>query len=304
MCGPAKGPGVLDETTLDAEQDWICLPTMMKARPAEEGGERIIYVEASREERDQQDEVVLAKALRDSTSHFLKFGNVDLDHKSMPAVAAKYGIAVPDEWAIGQPVDVRFSGGATMVKAQLYRGDTPLATRANLVWDGLTKLNPPARYYASVGGAVLGREARTDPLTKSRAQVITRVRWNNLALSATPVNQHLSPASTAPIGVFAKSLGGWVLKTLEAGGGTDSAALTGGAALRTQSLDRKLQSYWQFRERLAADIRAGRAAPTNTAALSAHAQSYGLEPDEAAEWTVRFLRDLRAGRDAQRKRAH
>src|SRR3546814_19196264 len=89
------------------------------------------------------DLVVLSKALQDSADHFLKFGNLDIDHKSMPSVARQYGIADPESWEIGLPTEVRFKDGVTFVKAKLFSGDTPLAARANMVWDRMTRLNPP-----------------------------------------------------------------------------------------------------------------------------------------------------------------
>lgn len=266
---------------------------MMKASPIEEGGERFIYVEASNETRDQQGEVVLAKALRESAGVFQKFGVVDLDHKSMPSVAKMYGINDPESWIIGQPTDVRFNGNTTFVKAQLRRGDTPLAERANRVWDGLTKVTPPDRYYASVGGSVLGREVRIDPDTKQRVPVITKTRWNNLALSLTPVNPDLNPATTAPVGVFAKSLDGFVVKALEAGFATDSAAMTGGQALAMQSLDRRPKSYFDARHQMSAALTSGKLKNAGMKEIMGYAQNvFGMSLDESAEFCERFLRDI------------
>ena len=272
---------------------------LMKARPCSEGGERIIYVEASSEAKDQEGEIVLARALRDSLDTFMKFGVLDLDHKSMPSVAAKYGIAQEDcpKWIVGQPVSVRFDGNKTLVKARLRQGDTPLAEQANMVWDGLTKLNPPDRYYACVGGSVLAREIRIDPANGDRVPVITKTRWSNLALSLQPVNQHLGAASTVPIGAFAKSFGGFVLGKSAATAPldacnhiTDAAAKAGGAALGAQSLDAAgVYSYFDFRERLARDMRAGRVGRdiTNYAM-----RAYGLPIGQASEWADQFLHGL------------
>lgn len=287
-----------DDDILSGMPDFMSISTLMKAHARQEGKDRIIYVEASDESKDQQDEIVLKKALEDSATYFLKFGLLDLDHKSMPTVAKSYGIDRPEEWAIGQPLDVRFDKSKTIVKARLYQGDTPLAVRANTVWEGLTKLNPPARYYASVGGAVLDRDMRIDPLTKSKIPVITKVRWNNLAITASPVHPGLSVASTTPVGVFAKSLGGFVIaKALEAGYGTDSAALTGGGALRKQSLDGVVQSYFDFRNKLAGDMRTGAAGknPGARELVAFAGKKFGLAPDQAAEWCERFMRDLKNG---------
>lgn len=284
-----------DEQLLDSLPDHMVFETMLKARAATEGLDRIIYVEASSEDRDIDEEIVLAKALQASTAYFLKFGVVDLDHKSMPAVADKLGL-IAEEWRIGQPVDVRLDGSTTMVKARLFSGDTPLAEKANLVWDGLTKLAPPARYYASVGGSILGREVRIDPKTGDRVPVVTKTRWNNLALSSTPVNPHLSPASSSPVGVFAKSMNGYVLaKGLSAGYGTDVAGLAGGSALRVQSLDHTIKSYWQFSEEISALLSGGRVSMTQRD-LSAYAQSaLHISPSQADDWSERYLIDLHHG---------
>lgn len=282
-----------DAQLLSTIPDFMVFGTMLKATPATEGLDRIIYVEASKEAKDIDGEIVLAKALRDSADYFLKFGVLDLDHKSMPSVAQKMGL-VAEEWAIGQPVDVRFDGDTTVVKAKLYGGDTPLAAKANNVWDGLTKLNPPARYYASVGGQVLGREVRLDPATGDRIPVVTKTRWSNLALSAQPVNPHLNTASTAPLGVFAKSLNAYVFnKALEASYATDPAGMTGGAALRMQSLDSKPVSYIEFRDRLSAAIRRSAGGLGGARGITALAtRELGLSEDQATEWVGRFLRDL------------
>jgi hypothetical protein len=281
-----------DEQLLSTIPDYMVFGTMLKATPATEGGERIIYVEASNEGRDIDGEIVLSKALKESADYFIKFGVVDLDHKSMPNVAQRMGL-VAEEWAIGQPVDVRFDGDTTFVKAKLYDGDTPLAEKARNVWDGLTKLNPPARYYASVGGAVLGRDVRFDPKSGERIPVVTKTRWSNLALSQVPVNNHLATASSAPIGVFAKSLNAYVLKGLEAGYGTDSASLTGGAALRGQSLHGSPIGYMEFRDRLSAAIKRHPGGLGGARGISALAtRQFGLSEDQATEWVGRFLRDL------------
>lgn len=293
-----------DDDLLAHVPDFLSINTLMKARPSTEGEDRIVYFEASNEARDQQGEIILSKALQESANYFLRFGLIDLDHKSMPSVAKGYGIENPEEWAIGQPVDVKFERGTTFVKAKLYRGDTPLAERANNVWDGLTKLSPPARYYASVGGQVLERDVRIDPKTKERVPVVTKVRWNNLAATVTPVNPDLSVASTVPVGTFAKSLGGFVFaKGIEAGYGTDSAALAGGAAMRKQSLDSgRIYSYFDFRNKLSKVLTDGSLKnPGAREILDRASKEFGLPLDQTAEWVERFMRDLRSGLNKRRK---
>lgn len=273
---------------------------MLKARPAEEGGERFLYLEASREGVDQHNECVLAKALEDSAEHFLKFGNIDIDHKSMPTVAASYGIQDPESWEVGVPEEVRVEGGSVFVKARLFKGDTPLAERANMVWESLTKLSPAARWYASVGGATLARTPGIDPITKSKVSYINRVRWSNLAISRQPVNQHVSAAQTVPFASLAKCWtpnGFDMVKALEASYATDAAAKTGGAAFGMQSLDSGSSaptSYYDFRNKLAAAIKSGATAQTMQAMIEFSARTFNLSHDEASEWVDRFLGDLKS----------
>lgn len=292
-----------DTDLLATIPDFVSFEMLMKATPREESGKRIIYVEASKESRDQQGEIVLAKALKDSADVFRKFGVLDLDHKSMPSIAKQYGIEDPENWIIGQPIDVAFNGGTTIVKAQLRSGDSPLAKRANDVWEGMTKIDPPDRYYASVGGSVTGREIRIDPLTKSKVPVITGTRWSNLALSLNPVHGELAPAGTSPVGVFAKSLDCFIMKALEASYATDASAKTGGAAFGQQSLDTGVTNYFDFRNKLAAAMRSGEAGsnPGARELVAYCTKTFGLSLSDAAEHVERFYRDLKTGLNKRSK---
>lgn len=288
--------------------DYLSIEMMLKATPAQEGEQRFVYLEASREARDQQNEIVLAKALEESAGHYLKFGNIDIDHKSMPAVAKMYGIDKPESWEIGTPVDVRVSGASTFVKAQLFTGDTPLAQRANDVWDSMTKLKPPRKWYPSVGGKVLAKSTRIDPETGDRVGVVSGVRWTNIALSQHPVNQTVGGVSTIPFGVLAKSWGAGgfdMTKALEASYATDATAKTGGAALTAQSLDtgaKSPKSYFDFRDRLAAAVRSGKVSDTSANGLMHYsAETFVLSLDESAEWVDRFLSDLKSGLSKKRR---
>lgn len=295
-----------DDRILANIPDFLSIECMLKATPAQEGGNRFIYFEAANEGRDQQDEVVLAKALEESAGHYIRYGNIDLDHKSMPSVAKMYGIDRPELWEIGTPVDVRFDGSSTFVKAQLFSGDTPLAENANLVWDSMTKLNPPRKYYPSVGGKVLAKSFKLDPETGDKVGVVSKVRWTNVAISQHPVNQHVGGVATIPFGVLAKSWGADGLdmtKALEASYATDARAKTGGSAIGTQSLDRGRapRSYFEFRETLAKAVKDGVLdSASQDGLVSYSAGNFGLSYDEAAEWVDRFLGDLRSGLSKQR----
>lgn len=266
----------------------------LKATPHEIGGERFVFLEASNEGVDQQGERVLSKALAESAEFYKKFGNVDLDHMTILGKRQGSGIDHPEHYEIGMPTDVVINDKTTFVKAQLYKGDTALAANANMVWASLTELSPPARWYPSVGGSVLAKSTRIDPETKNPVTCVEKVRWSNVALSRTPVNQHIPSVSTAPIGVFAKSLNAFVLKGLEAGHVTDSALLTGGGALRAQSLDGTVYQF--LRDQLAGLLRSrDKTLPTkrDPASLARYVSTaFGLDESDAVEMVKRFFSDL------------
>lgn len=268
--------------------DFLCISDFLKARPAEEAGERYVYLEASNEARDQQGEVVLAKALADSAQYFLQYGNFDIDHFTL--IGARKGIPDYTLYEIGRPVDVRVVDNRTLVKGLIYRGEGPAAEKANQFWDSITMVRPPQRWYPSVGGAVLDR----DPVNPS---IVRQVRWNNIGFSKTPVNQTVPTVSTVPFGALAKSwttAGFDLRKALESGYGTDVATLQGGGALREQSLDHTIASYWDFRETISSDISKREVKePTAERLVAFAAERYGLSKDQAAEWVERFMHDLR-----------
>lgn len=285
-----------------ADSNFLSVPDFLKATPSEEAGRRFLYLEASNEARDFQGEVVLAKALADSASYYARYGNLDIQHRSVIGLAAgdpKYHLH-----EIGRPVDVKVEGGKTFVKGEVFSGDTPVAACANDFWDSITKLRPAQRWYPSVGGQIQDAEKSTDPKTGSPRRVIKKVRWTNIGFSRTPVNPAVPTVSTVPFGVLAKCWGAEGLdltKALEAGYGTDVATLEGGGALRKQSLDHHIQSYWDLRDKLAGDIRTN-AVKAHPAALVDHTHTkYGIDKVEASKWVERFLADLKDGRSKRAK---
>ena len=280
-----------DADLLAAIPDHISLGSMLKATPSEEGGERILYIEASNEDVDHQNEVVLQKALAESAGYFLRHGNIDLSHYTI--LGPKSGIPNFMEYEIGKPVDVSINGRQTFVKAQLYQGESPMAKNANMVWDSLTRQSPPSRWYPSVGGSVLEKSVKLDPKTGDKIAVVSAVRWNNIALDRCPVNRTVPEVSTVPVGVFAKSLGGFVIaKAFEASYATDAIGKVGGAAFGTQSLDQGVHSYFDFRHRISDALLKKRAKASGRDITTYAMNQLGLSADEAAEWVERFLRDL------------
>jgi 3-methyladenine DNA glycosylase/8-oxoguanine DNA glycosylase len=212
--------------------DNINIIGLFKTRSAtEEDGERILYIEASREDIDSADEIVLCRALRDSAEYFKTFGNVDLDHITQ---FRDIRIKNPYLFEIGKPIDVLTTeDNVTLVKVKLYRGAGESAQLANYVWSSLTEQEPPQQWYASVGGKITATKDTRAPDGRE-IKVITGVRWNNLALSKTPCLTTLNPSSLTPIGAFAKTA---LAKAMETFTETDSAAIEGYQSLIAQSLD-------------------------------------------------------------------
>jgi hypothetical protein len=291
--------GLTDAEILGGLPDFVSLPGMLKSSAHEEGGRRFLYLEASNEDPDHQGEIVLQKALVESSDYFLRHGNIDLSHYTI--IGPKLGIPNHLSYEIGRPAEVRAKGSTTFVKAELFTGSSPMASNANLVWDSITKQSPPMRWYPSVGGAVLAKSVRLAP-NGDKVGVIDRVRWNNIALDRTPVSKTVQEVSQAPIGSFAKAYGGFVMaKTLTAGYGTDSATLAGGGALREQSLmgapGRDAIHYFDFRDRIAGAMRTGQVGEKPRAAdlLTFATKNYGLSHSDAGEYVERFMRDLATG---------
>jgi len=154
----------------------------------------IIYIEASNENADKEEERVLQEALMQSRDHFLREGFVSYDHLSKIEKDPKY--------IIGEPLDVKFSdGGHTYVKAVLYSHMDYAQEIYNLVLSGSTRVR------ASIGGNV----------EQKRGNEITKVLWDELAITVKPIGNQLKHASIMPFGVFAKSYIGGTLMELTKG---------------------------------------------------------------------------------------
>ncbi|WP_221063502.1 hypothetical protein [Methylomagnum ishizawai] len=286
---------------LAACPDFLSIDLMLKAELATEGEKRFVYIEASNEAMDQQGEVVLQKALRDSSDWYSRFGNLDIDHYSL--IGAKAGIPDYMLFEIGQPREVSFHGVKTFVKGEIYSGQGPAAERANYFWSSLTDINPPARWKPSVGGAVLEKSIAVDPETGMKKAMIGKVRWTNIGFSKNPVNQDVPMVSTVPFDTLAKSwvpgLGYDLSKALDSTGATtNTASLTGGAALGRQSLDRKARGYWDFRDAFAGDLGEDHRRFKTHADMVRHAaHKYGLDDDLASEFVERFMHDWKTARE-------
>ena len=294
-----------DKALLDASPSYLSIGDMFKATPHTEGDKRFIYMEASNEVRDLQDEMVLQKALTDSAEYFLRFGNIDIDHYTKIGVPnpQKGYIGIPnfELYEIGRPIDVRADGKSTFVKALINSGSGIAAEKANSFWSSITELNPPKRWYPSVGGSVLEKSIAIDEKTSEKYSVITKVRWNNVGFSLQPVNQTVQEVSTIPIGVLAKSwgvLGLDLRKSLEAGYNSNAATMTGGDALRVQSLDHQkggVLEYDLFKNEFAKLINSGEIGHGVKNMVLEAASRFQYSKSKAAEYVERFLNDLKRG---------
>lgn len=288
-----------DEALLGQVPDVLCITEMLKATPRMEDGQRIIYIEASNEALDRQGEVVMAKALADSADYFLQNGNLDIDHFTL--IGPRLGIKDSSLYEIGRPTEVKSRDGSTFVKGVIYSGSGPAAEQANNFWSSMTDINPPQRWYPSVGGAIPagGKVVDFDPKTHQRRVLVKATRWINVGFSKTPVNPAVPTVSTVPFGALAKS---WTAdgidfaKALTAGYGTDSAALAGGAALRRQSLHGAISSYVEFRDAMLDALKSGAAGdnPSSRGLVAYASEALGLSPSEAADYVEHFLGDARA----------
>ncbi len=282
-----------------ARAQFLSFPGLLKATPSVEAGERFVYFEASNESRDLQGEVVLAKALAESATYFKAFGNIDVDHVTQ--IGAKAGIPDYLLFEIGKPVEVRTDAPSTFVKAQIYRGEGQMAKKANQVWESLTEITPPARWYPSVGGGVLEKAQVRDSETGEMHTVVRKVRWTNVGLSRTPVNHTVGTVGTVPMAQLAKSWGAEGLeidlnKALDTGAyQTDAATMTGGAALAKQSLYRGIQSYWDFRDRMGHDLAKHVVSGEPDAIIDRAHAHYGIDPATAGLWAERLKADIKRG---------
>ena len=191
----------------------------------DENGNYFFEVEASNENIDLQDQIVLQNALMESKDEFLRGGVISYDHLHKTRDAAGNPISDPS-MVIGEPVDVKFDTKtrSTIVKGKLYKTNEKARELINMLKAGSTRVR------ASVGGIFpkIVKDAKTG------IEKVTHVLWNDLALTVSPVNNTVGSA------VFAKSLTSQefvnslpieIKKSLYAGYGTDSASFNGGRAL-------------------------------------------------------------------------
>ena len=169
----------------------------------------IIEAEVSNEGLDQQEQIVLQRALLDSKDYFLRNGVISFDHL--------HGQKQDPRYIIGEPIDVYTKGTSTFVRGRLFRNN-------EFAEDIVNKLKNNAKVIrSSVGGLKPVIVNEYDAKLKRPVEKVVSVLWNDWAVTAKPVLDNLSPVR--------------LVKSLMAGYVTDSATATGGGALGVQDLE-------------------------------------------------------------------
>lgn len=199
----------------------VYIPLLIKSIGEEDAdGNFIFEVEASNENLDLDKQNIQQKALINSKDFFISNGVVSDDHQHKRY--DKNGNVISDKSKIiGEPISVRTEGTRTFVKGKLYGS---IAAAQDFI--KLLKAHS-SRVKASVGGIM--PTIRKNP---DGTETVTAFRWNDLALTCSPVNHTVGSA------VFAKSMSNVdFCKALSAGYGTDGTAMTGGMAFQNEDLE-------------------------------------------------------------------
>lgn len=207
----------------------IYVPLLIKSIGEEDSdGNYTFEVEASNENLDFQNQRIQQNALLNSKEFFITNGVISDDHQHKRY--DKDGNIISDKSKIiGEPISVRTEGTSTFVKGKLYG-----SVEAAKDFIRLLKAHS-SRVKASVGGIMPKIIRNTDG-----TETVTAFRWNDLALTTSPVNYTVGSA------VFAKSMSNIdFCKALTAGYGTDFGTMTGGSCLRKEDLEGKTTNATQ-----------------------------------------------------------
>ena len=196
-------------------------------------GNYLFEVEASNENLDLQNQIVLQNALMESKEEFLRGGVISYNHLHKRK-GEQGNVIADDSMIIGEPIDVQFDEATkkTIVKGKLYATNEKAKDIIKMLKAGSTRVR------ASVGGIF----PKVIKNVKTGVEKITHVLWNDLALTTMPVN------NTVGYAVFAKSMTATqfveslpieIKKSLCAGYNTDSATTTGGQALIPEDTNTK-----------------------------------------------------------------
>lgn len=175
------------------------IPAIIKARPLQNDGRRIVDVECSNETVDYDGDVILQKALLDSAASFIATGHLDIDHLS--EFGARLGIPNPTSYIVGRPLEVRGeAGNRTFMEGEISRSfdrtDDPTKNKYDEFWASLRR-DPPVIWFASIYGWPTDLEDCTKGIC-SRPEatrfVIKAMDWRSLAFTMAPKNFSLKSA--------------------------------------------------------------------------------------------------------------
>jgi hypothetical protein len=194
---------------------------LSKSIETDDNGNYIIECEASNENLDYDGQIVLQRALLDSKDYFLKNGVISYDHRHLRA-DPEDPHWTPEKYIIGEPIDVYKVGKGTFVKAKLYKSNPLVQDIVKKLKDGSTRLK------TSVGGRRPQVVSEWDQKLGRIVEKVTKVLWDELAITFKPVNQTLEPIALS---------GAAFVKSLTSGFATNSAGMTGGQAMVAQDLE-------------------------------------------------------------------
>jgi len=176
------------------------IPVLVKARPAEASGRRIVEVEASTESIDVDGDCVLQDALLKSSASFINSGHLDIDHLS--EFGYRLGIPDPSSYIIGRPLDVRAGPNrTTFVEGEISKAIDgrvdPTRNRFDEFWQSLQR-DPPVVWFSSIYGWPTDLEdfsKSAQPGSPITRYLIKSIDWRSLAFTRSPKNTALaSPA--------------------------------------------------------------------------------------------------------------
>lgn len=215
-------PFLFSGETVSEENERIYLELkLQKSFETDEFGNPVIVAEASNEDLDLQEQIVLQRALLDSKDYFLKSGVIAYDHKHLRPDPEDPTWS-PEKYIIGQPISVEKRGKTTIVKARLFKSNEIVKELVNKLKDGATYIK------TSVGGIRPKISREWDAKLGKMVEKVTSVLWTELSITPKPVLNTLGPVVLSSAAF---------VKSLQAGYSTDSATATGGAAIIKQDLD-------------------------------------------------------------------
>lgn len=172
------------------------LPAVIKARPMDTTGRRIVEVEASTETVDYDGDIILQSALLDAGREFVLNGHLDIDHLS--EMGARMGIADPSSYVVGVPLDVGATDGKhTFVRGEISRSHDgrfdPVRNRYDAFWESLQR-DPPVRWFSSIYGFPKDLDDCRGGTCANGATrfVVKSIDWRSLAFTRSPKNLALT----------------------------------------------------------------------------------------------------------------